>query len=43
MEKFITITITDRKNEYTTDFIMENVSDFKETVDVILNDLDICY
>ena len=43
MDKNITITITDGENEYTTDFIMENVSDFDEAVDRIINDLDICY
>lgn len=41
-DKLITITISDGTEEDTIDFMMENVSDFKDVVNRIKADLDIC-
>ena len=41
MDKLITITITDGENEYSLDFIMENVKDFSEVIKRIEQNLDI--
>ena len=41
MDKLITITITDGEQEYSVDFLMENVKDFNDVVKRIENDLDI--